>query len=114
MKTLLISFTSAFIAIILFGSGPLVLGQRRVIDVHGNILPFPTTPGPVSEETVRRAVEIMNENGIVKMVDLNGGFGEYLRNRIALYERIAPGRFIVFTNIDFSQVNGWVRDMPFT
>jgi predicted TIM-barrel fold metal-dependent hydrolase len=105
MKADSISFTSAFLAFILFGSVALVAGQRRVIDVHGHILPFPNTPGPVSEDSVRRAVEIMNENGIAKMVDLNGGFGEYLKNRIALYERIALGRFIVFTNIDFSKVN---------
>jgi predicted TIM-barrel fold metal-dependent hydrolase len=28
-----------------------------------------------------------------------------LKARIALYERMAPGRFVVFTNIDFSKVN---------
>ena len=79
--------------------------QRRVIDVHGHILPFPGNPAPVSEAAVRRAIEIMNENGIAKTVDLNGGFGRYLKERIALYQRIAPGRFIVFANIDFAKVN---------
>src|SRR5438552_13832844 len=89
-----------------FGSASsLALAQRQVIDVHGHILPFPTRPGPASEAAVRRAVEIMDENSIVKTVDLNGGFGEHLKNRIALYQRIAPGRFVVFTNIDFSKVN---------
>jgi predicted TIM-barrel fold metal-dependent hydrolase len=106
VKNLAVLFTSALLAFILFGDAARAAsGQRRVIDVHGHILPFPTAPGPVSEATIRRAVEIMNENGIVKMVDLNGGFGDYLKSRIALYNRIAPGRFIVFTNIDFSKVN---------
>ncbi len=105
MKALSILFVSALLALILFGQATVTSGQRRVIDGHGHLLPFPTMPGPASEDTVRRAVEIMNENGIVRTVDLDGGFGEYLKSRIALYQRIAPGRFIVFTNIDFSKVN---------
>ena len=82
-----------------------VAAQRQVIDVHGHILPFPPRPDRVSEATVRRAVKIMDENGIVRTVDLNGGFGEPLKNRIGLYQRIAPGRFVVFTNLDFAKVN---------
>jgi hypothetical protein len=49
MKTLSTSSASLFLALVLFGSGARVAsGQRRVIDVHGHVLPFPTTPGPVA------------------------------------------------------------------
>ncbi len=92
-------------SLLLFSSGGGALAQRAVIDVHGHMIPFPPDPTPVSEEAVRRAVRIMDQNGIVKMVDLNGGFGERLKNRVELYNRLAPGRFITFTNMDFSQVN---------
>src|SRR5436309_924594 len=93
------------VSLLLFSSRGGALAQREVIDVHGHIMPFPPYPTPVSEETVRRAVRIMDQNGIVKMVDLNGGSGERLKNRVALCNRLAPGRFITFTNMDFSQVN---------
>ncbi len=71
--------------------------QRQVIDAHAHVT--------LSEAAVRRAVQIMDENGIVKMVDLSGGFGEQLKSKIELYNKIAPGRFVVFTNMDFSKVN---------
>ncbi|PYU88384.1 MAG: amidohydrolase [Acidobacteria bacterium] len=71
--------------------------QRQVIDAHAHVT--------LSEAAVRRAVQIMDENGIVKMVDLSGGFGEQLKSKIELYNKIAPGRFAVFTNMDFSKVN---------
>ncbi len=101
---------ASLLAAIFCGSGLIVYSQtapaqRQVIDVHGHLLPFPTDPGPVSEAAVRRAVKVMNENGVVKMIDLNGGFGERLKNRITLYEKVAPGRFIVFANLDDSTVN---------
>lgn len=79
--------------------------QRRVIDVHTHVSPFPGEPGAVSEAVVRRAVEVMDSNGIAGAVDLNGGFGEQLRDNIAMLEKVAPGRFVVFANLDFSKVN---------
>jgi len=79
--------------------------QRQVIDVHTHVSPFPGAPTAVSEAAVRRAVEIMDANGIIKMVDLSGGFGQRLKDNIAIFEKIAPGRFVPFTNIDFSKVN---------
>jgi predicted TIM-barrel fold metal-dependent hydrolase len=79
--------------------------KRQVIDTHTHFLPFPPDPTEVAEATVRRAIQVMDDNGIAKVVDLNGGFGDALKRRIALYERLASGRIIVFTNIDFSKVN---------
>ena len=78
---------------------------RQVIDVHGHVSPFPSDPKPVSEAAVRRAVAIMDANGIAKMVDLSAYVGARLKGSIAMFEKIAPGRFIPFTNIDFSKVN---------
>jgi len=86
-------------------SGGAAPAQRQVIDVHTHVMPFPPDPASVSDEAVRRAVRIMDQNGIVRMVDLSGGFGERLKNRIALYDRLAPGRFLTFANMDFSTVN---------
>ncbi|HEY2934166.1 MAG TPA: amidohydrolase family protein [Acidobacteriota bacterium] len=80
------------------------MSQRKVIDTHSHLLPFDPAR-PSDEATVRRAVSIMDQNGIIKSVDLNGGYGESLKQRIALYEKLAPGRFIVYTNMDFSKVN---------
>ena len=86
-------------------AAPAAENKREIIDTHGHFLPFPGEPGAVSEAAVRHAVEIMNDNGIAQTVDLSGGFGEGLKQRIALYQRVAPGRIVVFTNIDFSQVD---------
>src|SRR5687768_15170854 len=79
--------------------------SRNVIDTHAHILPWPDGQASVVDATVQRAVSIMDENGIARSVDLSGGFGQKLKDRIALYQRLAPGRFTVFTNMDFSKVN---------
>jgi predicted TIM-barrel fold metal-dependent hydrolase len=91
-------------AILAFAAAPPAQTKREVIDTHGHFLPFPGEAGEVTEAAVRRAVGIMDENGIAVTVDLSGGFGAALKRRIALYNRVAPGRFVVFTNIDFGKI----------
>src|SRR5437867_6546981 len=100
------SLIGGLISLIVLGySGAGAPPQRQVVDVHTHVLPFPGSPGAASEASIRQAVEVMDVNGIVKMVDLNGGFGERLKQRIALEQSIAPGRFVVFTNMDHSKIN---------
>jgi len=83
----------------------LSIAQRGVIDTHTHFKPFPPERTAVSEAAVNRAIQVMDENGIAAMVDLSGGFGQGLKDRIALYKKLAPGRIVVFTNLDYSQVN---------
>src|SRR2546428_5576021 len=101
----LLMFVSFFVLVPPILSSALAQVKRQVIDTHTHFLPFPPDPKPVSEATVRRAVQVMDENGIVKAVDLDGGFGTGLKNRIALYKKIAPGSIVVFTNMDSSKIN---------
>lgn len=77
--------------------------SRRLIDLHQHI---ESTP-----ERIERAVRILDRAGIGIGVNLSGGTvtrkgdepSEFERNR-TLSERVAPGRFVHYFNLDYS---GW-------
>ncbi len=77
--------------------------RRRIIDLHQHIRS--------TEECLQRAVRIMDRVGVGLAVNLSGGTvtrtndqaSEFERNR-QLAERIAPGRFLLYFNLDYS---GW-------
>ncbi len=78
---------------------------RRLIDLHQHVSPRP--------EYVERAVRVMNRAGIGVAANLTGGtvtrrgeaVSEFATNQ-ALADRLAPGRFVLYFNLDYS---GWDR-----
>jgi len=78
--------------------------EHRTIDLHMHI--------EAKEERYRRALRIMDAAGVGIGVNLSGGTvtkgpdggpSEFEQNR-ALVERLAPGRFLLYFNLDFK---GW-------
>lgn len=68
------------------------------IDVHNH----QRRHSPSSLAEVVREMDAMN---MAIMVNLSGGFGAALRDQVLLNERIAPGRFVTFANLDFDGID---------
>lgn len=68
------------------------------IDVHNH----QRRHSPTSLAEVVRQMDGMN---MAIMVNLSGGYGQSLRDNVALYERVAPGRFVVFANLNFEGID---------
>ena len=100
---------------------PTTRARFPFIDVHNHQF-------ELDEEKLRQVVADMDALNMAVMVNLSGrGFRrtegpdgkprfsllgpEYLRGLIELTERVAPGRMVHFTNVDFSQVGapGWAE-----
>jgi predicted TIM-barrel fold metal-dependent hydrolase len=68
------------------------------IDVHNHQRRHsPTSLGEVVKE--------MDAMNMAIMVNLSGGFGQSLRDQIMLNERVAPGRFVTFANLNFENID---------
>ena len=95
---------------------PVERAKFPFIDVHSH-------QGELDEAKVRQLVGEMDAMNMAVMVNLSGrgfrrveepgkpprfGFQppQHLRDLIALTDRVAPGRFVHFTNVDFSGVGG--------
>ena len=57
---------------------------------------------PTSLAEVVREMDAMN---MAIMVNLSGGSGQSLREMVTMYERTAPGRFVVFANLNFDGID---------
>lgn len=68
------------------------------VDVHNHQRRH--TPSSLAD--VVREMDAMN---MAVMVNLSGGSGPSLRDQVALYERVAPGRFVVFANLNFDNID---------
>ena len=68
------------------------------IDVHNH----QRRHSPTSLAEVVREMDAMN---MAVMVNLSGGFGPGLRDQVALNERVAPGRFVTFANLNFEGID---------
>lgn len=91
---------------------PLKRSKFPFIDVHSH-------QWNVAEETVRRLVREMDELNMGVMVNLSGRGSsrstndidgqEYMYSMIRRFNGVAPGRFIVFTNLSFREfgTSGW-------
>ena len=79
--------------------------MRQVIDTHTHIAPIPWEEGTVSADSIRVALQVMDDNGIIKAVDLDGTFGERLRENLAQFRRHGAGRVVSFANLDYSYLN---------
>jgi uncharacterized protein len=68
------------------------------IDVHNH----QRRHSPTSLAEVVREMDAMN---MAIMVNLSGGFGTALRDQVLLNERVAPGRFVTFANLNFADID---------
>src|SRR5689334_17879405 len=70
--------------------------ERRLIDMHQHI--------EYTTQRLARAVKIMDDVGIGVAVNLSGGTVSQLERNKALTERLHPGRFLHYFNLDYK---GW-------
>lgn len=68
------------------------------IDVHNH----QRRHSPTSLADVVKEMDAMN---MAIMVNLSGGFGQGLRDQVTLAERVAPGRFVTFANLNFEGID---------
>lgn len=68
------------------------------VDVHNH----QRRHSPTSLAEVVREMDAMN---MAIMVNLSGGYGSALRDQVMLNERVAPGRFVTFANLNFDGID---------
>ena len=61
--------------------------------------------GEASAEEIAELVAAMDALNMAVMVNLSGGSGESLQQKVANTETYAPGRFVHYANIDFSTID---------
>jgi predicted TIM-barrel fold metal-dependent hydrolase len=54
---------------------------------------------------VGRLVQMMDECGVKAIADLDGGWGDDLRQTLAMTEEAYPGRFFTLANVDWSRID---------
>src|SRR5262249_38244150 len=69
-----------------------------VIDVHNHL---GAGKGHLTPQRVGRFLAEMNESGVRTVVNLDGGWGERLRETLAALDLAHPGRFLTFAHINF-------------
>ncbi|HEY3443423.1 MAG TPA: amidohydrolase family protein [Paludibaculum sp.] len=78
---------------------PRTRAKFAFVDVH-NHQRFPMPP-----EGYQKLVADMDALNLRVMVNLSGGFGERLKTAVSSSRAAAPGRFVVFANLDFSDID---------
>ena len=81
---------------------PVTRAKYRFVDAHAHQWRI----GTASAEEIRAMVAEMDALNLVTMVNLSGGSGEELLQKIQNTEAHAPGRFVHYANIDFSRPVG--------
>ena len=79
---------------------PITRAKYRFVDAHAHQWRI----GTATAEEIRAMVAEMDAMNLVTMVNLSGGSGEELLQKIQNTEAHAPGRFVHYANIDFSRV----------
>ena len=81
----------------------LVTKETRVVrprypatDIHAH---WPASVEPAA------LLKAMDDLGVERAVNLSGGFGDQLDRMLARYHQAAPGRLVIFANIDFSRID---------
>ena len=77
-----------------------------VIDVHNHL---GGGKARLTPEVVRRYLEEMDAAGVRTVVDLDGGWGDRLKETLAALDEAHPGRFLTFALVDFDGIDdpGW-------
>ena len=73
-----------------------------VIDVHNHLGGGKATLTP---ERVERYLTEMDAAGVRAVVNLDGGWGERLKETLAALDHAHPGRFLTYAFIDFSGID---------
>jgi len=75
--------------------------KYEVIDIHNHLGDQFCAPADAwTQRPVSELLAIMDEAGIVTIIDLDGGYGDHLAAEIRHYQQPYPDRFIVFAGID--------------
>ena len=80
---------------------PLTRAKYRFVDAHAHQWRI----GTASAEEIKAMVADMDALNMVTMVNLSGGSGEELLQKVQNTNAHAPGRFVHYANIDFSRVS---------
>jgi predicted TIM-barrel fold metal-dependent hydrolase len=86
------------VSMLVVPGAPVTRARFPFVDVHGH-------QRRVTEESVAAVVREMDAMNMAIMVNLSGGSGESLARNVALMERVAPGRFATFANLNFQGIN---------
>ncbi len=78
---------------------PTTRAKYPFIDVHNH------QRFPMEDARLSKLVSDMDSLNLRIMVNLSGGFGERLKNAVDFARKAAPGRFAVFANLDFSNID---------
>lgn len=79
-----------------------------VVDAHNHLgAPF---GGDWADRTADELAATMDEAGVERLVDLDGGWGDALRREVERWQRSLPGRVAVFGGLDYA---AWASDPAF-
>jgi predicted TIM-barrel fold metal-dependent hydrolase len=70
----------------------------RFVDVHNH-------QRATARERLEQVVKAMDEINMGVMVNLSGGYGDNLAKNVQAMESVAPGRFVVFANLNFTGID---------
>ena len=79
-----------------------------VFDAHNHL--GSAFAGDWRTRPVGELVAVLDESGIERVLDLDGGWGEHIRAEIARYVEPHPDRFVVFAGLDY---DSWAADDRF-
>jgi predicted TIM-barrel fold metal-dependent hydrolase len=82
--------------------------QFPVIDAHNHL--GPAFGGDWAERPVDELLAVLDEAGVERLVDLDGGTGDRLSSEIDRWQAPAPDRLVVFAGLDYG---GWEADTAF-
>ncbi len=80
---------------------PITKAKYHFVDAHGHQWRI----GTASEEEIGTLIQAMDDLNLTTMVNLSGGSGDDLLQKVTNTDRYAPGRFVHFANIDFSKID---------
>jgi predicted TIM-barrel fold metal-dependent hydrolase len=84
------------------------LPRFAVVDAHNHLgVPF---GGDWSRRTAADLAAVMDASGVERIVDLDGGWGDRLRDGIERWQAALPGRVAVFAGLDYAR---WAEDPAF-
>ena len=78
---------------------PTTRAKYPFIDVHNH------QRFPMPEDRFKQLLSDMDSINLRIMVNLSGGFGDRLKSAVEFAKAAAPGRFAVFANLDFSNID---------
>lgn len=80
---------------------PITRAKYGFVDVHGHQWRI----GTATEVEIADLVQAMDDMNLVTMVNLSGGSGDDLLQKVENSNQYAPGRFVHFANVDFSKID---------